>query len=101
MGKFKLGQEKPQGSGRKSGSRNKRTQHLVDILESVNFSIPQKLIELLPKLSDEKQADVMLEMMSFVYPKRKSSDVTTSHFDELSDRSIEVTFVSAKNGFPA
>jgi hypothetical protein len=70
---FKPGQQKPVGSGRSKGSKNKRSEHLVDALESLNFNLPERLIHLLPKLSDEKQADVLLEMMSFIILTEKTS----------------------------
>lgn len=42
---FKPGDPRPAKAGRKSGSVNLRTQDLVDLLESLNYSPVAKLIE--------------------------------------------------------
>ncbi len=65
-------QEKKKGSGRQKGTPNKRTKLLNEILDAKDFCIPGKLIELLPSLSFEKQVDILLDLMSYVYPKRKA-----------------------------
>ncbi|QLY25698.1 hypothetical protein [Bdellovibrio sp. KM01] len=58
--------------GRQKGTPNKKTQLLNEILDAKDFCIPEKLMELLPSLSPEKQADVLVDLMSYVYPKRKA-----------------------------
>jgi hypothetical protein len=90
---FKPGQQKPVGSGRSKGSKNKRSEHLVDALESLNFNLPERLIHLLPKLSDEKQADVLLEMMSFIFPKRKATDIILTEKTSRAAEPMILTFV--------
>ncbi|MFV8248092.1 hypothetical protein [Bdellovibrio bacteriovorus] len=72
MGQFTPGQEKKNGSGRQKGTPNKKTQLLNEILDAKDFCIPEKLMELLPSLSPEKQADILVDLMSYVYPKRKA-----------------------------
>ena len=71
---------KPIGStksgGRIKGTLNKKTQHLTDALEELNFSVIERLVELMPKLSLEKQADILLNLMSYLYPKRKAFELT-------------------------
>jgi hypothetical protein len=71
MGKFRNGSQKPVASGRKKGTPNKKTLVLSESLENLKLDIPARLNELLPLLSYEKQADVLLELMSYMYPKRK------------------------------
>jgi hypothetical protein len=66
------GLPKPKTGGRKTGTPNKRTVILREVLESLDFDLPKRLIELLPDLDKPKQADVLLELMSYVYPKRKA-----------------------------
>lgn len=63
--------------GRKKGTPNKKTQLLAEILEVNDFSIPEKIIELLPSLAPKKQADVLLDLMSYMYPKRKAVEQTS------------------------
>lgn len=70
-GKFQRGGKKPTASGRKKGTPNKKTLVLSESLEKLKLDIPARLNELLPLLSYEKQADVLLELMSYIYPKRK------------------------------
>jgi hypothetical protein len=71
MGKFQNGSQKPAASGRKKGTPNKKTLVLSETLETLKLDVPTRLNELLPLLSYEKQADVLLELMSYLYPKRK------------------------------
>lgn len=67
---------KIEGSGRKKGTPNKKTLVLTDILESLDCDVTQKLTEILPQLQPEKQADVLLELMSYIFPKRKALELT-------------------------
>lgn len=76
MAKFQHGQDKPTGSGRKRGTPNKRSQLLIESLESFDFSVPEQLISLLPQLDPAKQADVLIDLMSYLYPKRKAVEQT-------------------------
>lgn len=74
MAHFQSGQKKPQGSGRKKGTPNRRTQALQEIFEAHDFVIPEKIIEILPRLSIEKQAEILMDLMSYLYPKRKATE---------------------------
>jgi hypothetical protein len=69
---------KPVGSGRKRGSRNKRTTDLNDVFERLDFNVPEQIVALLPELPAEKRVDTMLELMNFVYPKRKAVENTVA-----------------------
>lgn len=71
MSKFQKGTPKPATSGRKKGTPNKKTLILSESLENLKLDVPARLNELLPLLPYEKQADVLLELMSYLYPKRK------------------------------
>jgi len=71
MSKFQKGDRRPSASGRKKGTPNKRTLLLSESLENLKLDVPTRLNELLPLLSNEKQADVLLELMGYLYPKRK------------------------------
>jgi hypothetical protein len=72
MGKFKQGQPRPSASGRKKGTPNNRTKLLKSITEDLGIDVPRRLGELLPLLEPSKQADVLLDLMSYIYPKRKA-----------------------------
>lgn len=93
MAKFIEGQKKPEGSGRKKGSANRKTQHLEDILNFAGFSVPEKIIELMPQLAPEKQADILMNLMGYLYPKRKAIEQTnvntTPDFESMSDDDLQ------------
>lgn len=61
--------------GRKKGTPNKKTLLLSDIIEQGSQSLPERILELLPKLPVDKQANVLLKLMEFIYPKRKAVEV--------------------------
>ena len=67
---------KPFGStkigGRKKGTPNKSTQNLTEALDALSFDVPSQLIELMPRLTAEKQADVLMGLMKYIYPSRKA-----------------------------
>jgi hypothetical protein len=89
---FKPGQPKPLGSGRKIGVPNKRTQDLQEVLDSCDLDVPRRLVELLPSLTPEKQADLLMRLMDFLYPKRKAieqSIALDAHRENLSILSDE------------
>ena len=83
---------KEKSGGRKVGTPNKRSLFLQELLELKSISIPEKLLEVLPRLSFEKQADVYLKLMEFVYPKRKA--VILDNFHENGQQDI----VDKRNG---
>lgn len=58
--------------GRKLGTPNKKTLVLQSVTDALNLDVPRRLGELLPELDPAKQADVLLELMSYIYPKRKA-----------------------------
>lgn len=67
----------PPGPGRPKGSRNKNTQ-AREILEALDIDLFRELVELMPKLTPNKRADVWLEMLSYTYPKLKHSEIQAS-----------------------
>ncbi len=96
MGKFINGQEKPTGSGRRKGTRNKKSEALEAILDSLGFNLVDELIKRLPKLSPEKQADIILGLMPFVYPKKKAIDLDGNSASGEIPSKIEIEYVSPK-----
>ncbi|MCB9072500.1 MAG: hypothetical protein H6623_02675 [Bdellovibrionaceae bacterium] len=58
--------------GRQKGTPNKRTLVLADCLTDLNFDILERITDLIPILDVNKQADVLLELMTYLYPKRKA-----------------------------
>jgi hypothetical protein len=94
MSQFQPGQKKPHGSGRKKGGKNKSSKYLADILESADFNVVEKLIEILPSLPKEKQADILVDLMSFLHPKRKATEILQTEV-KAEPQKMEIVFVSA------
>lgn len=64
--------------GRRKGTPNRRTIDLTERLENVGLNVPERLVELLPQLSAEKQVEILMDLMTFLYPKRKAIEVSES-----------------------
>ena len=62
----------PKTGGRKKGTPNKTTQDLKELLETMNLNIPEQICQLLPQLPVEKRTDVLLNLLSYIYPKRRA-----------------------------
>lgn len=72
--------KKVPGSGRQKGTPNRRTQRLAEVLEEGGINVPLRLLRILPKLPPEKQADVLLGLMPYLYPKRKPQEPSALSF---------------------
>lgn len=77
--------------GRKKGTPNKKSLELHSLLSNNGINLIEELKVLLPKLSPEKKADVLLNLMQYLYPKRKSIDLKA---EEEKTESIKVHFIS-------
>lgn len=64
--------------GRTKGVPNKRTVVLAEVFEQANFDVPTKIMELLPSLSEEKQVDVLINLLRYLYPSRRAIDQTAA-----------------------
>lgn len=96
MALFKKGQPKPPNSGRKPGSKNKKTLLKAQVfLAERDFHPVEKIIQILPKLSPKDQADVLLELLQYLEPKRKAQEVPDmpkeSEQEELNESDQEIT----------
>jgi len=86
----------PKTGGRTKGSINKSTLFLKDALDQLQLNIPKKLNELLPSLPVEKQADVLLKLLNYVYPQVSSQpmeqlDATNITFDSEEESNSVMT----------
>ena len=61
--------------GRQKGCRNKKTLLLQGFFESQGVDVPTKLMSILDQLQPEKQADVLLNLMQYLYPKLKPQEL--------------------------
>lgn len=62
--------------GRTKGTPNKSTLCLLRSLEQNNIDIVNEIAALLPQLGPEKKADVLLNLMSYIFPKRKAIELS-------------------------
>ena len=80
-----------EGSGRQPGTPNKRTAELVERLAELNLDPLAGLAAIAndPKTSVELRADIHKTLLNYVFPKRRSVDVTSGeqpiviHFDAV------------------
>jgi hypothetical protein len=81
VAKFKVGQKKPPGSGRKKGAINKREQEVKDKIEASGYDPIEAMIEIGRIATEEKDYILSLaaakELAQYIYPKRKSVEHTT------------------------
>lgn len=73
---FKPGHAKK--GGRAKGAKNKKTQTLEEIFEAANMNIPERLLEIIesPELKDKDRGFILLNLMDYIYPKRKATEIT-------------------------
>lgn len=77
----------PKTGRRIKGTPNRSTPYLIEMLEELQFDPVRELIQLMPDLSLERRAGVLLELMSFIYPKRKPRE----SLEDLGDVSYDFT----------
>ena len=71
-GRFYKGMPKPEHSGRKKGTPNKRTKELIELFGDYNPA--ESLLEILKndKVPVDLKIKINLDLMGYLYPKRKS-----------------------------
>lgn len=62
--------------GRQKGAPNKKTVELLELWQTLKYDPAKALLEILPGLDDDKQADVHLKLMEYKYPKRKAVELS-------------------------
>lgn len=66
----------PKTGGRKPGSVNRNRTLLIQELSEQGIQPVLRILELLPKVSEEKQLDVWIKLMSFCYPQFRQVEVS-------------------------
>jgi hypothetical protein len=86
---------KPLGSsktgGRQKGVPNKKTAFLCESLSSLECDVPTRILELMPSLPPDRQADIWLELLQYLYPKRKPIDSNSEHSSASQQVVVNVT----------
>lgn len=94
----------PKVGGRKAGVPNKETNDLKERLEICGFDPVKEIGVLLPQLAPEKRVDVMLNLLGYLYPKRKAVEIApmggvnmevANRLMQLSDEDLIVEMRSA------
>lgn len=85
----------PKTGGRKRGTPNKKTAVLQDALKFHKIDVVAELSELLPQLEPAKRADVLISLMAYLYPKRRSVELSAQ--DDSAQRP-QVILCLPKNG---
>ena len=81
--------------GRRTGTPNKRSLLLSDRLEVLSIDVLATLAATLPQLKPEARAKVLLELMTYLYPKRKAADMPAPESE--SNQSKIIRWVMADN----
>jgi hypothetical protein len=81
-------------AGRPKGSPNRSSLLLTEILNGYGLNVPEQLVKLLPELEPRDQARVLLDLMEYIYPKRKSIDIALEPLDAKLEK--EVLDIKAK-----
>jgi hypothetical protein len=86
----------PKTGGRIRGTPNRRTGLLVDQLAALGLDVPSEVAKALPNLDAEKRVEVLMELMTFLFPKRKAiehtveMDIPPPEIRELTPEQYEV-----------
>lgn len=84
-----IGQKKT--GGRQAGTPNKKTSQLTALLNAQDLNLAERILNLLPELSKEKQVDTLIKLMPYIYPKR--TPVSLQPADQVGPKTITVNFV--------
>lgn len=95
--KFEAGHEKV--GGRKKGTPNRLTENLEIALAEMNLDPVAILTRLMPKLPPEKQADIALNLMGYLYPRRKAIEINPREI--LNERVKQMSDEELIAGIPA
>ena len=92
-GRFQAGMKRPKFGGRQKGTPNKRTVELLSKLEELDYDPLEKLIIIAndDKTSTELKTKINLELLSYIYPKRKAVAMDiTKYVGRVSEMEQEV-----------
>ena len=75
--------------GRKAGTPNKKTLNLIEALGSYNPLTALIKIANNSETPLDIQIKINLDLLPYIYPKRKNIDIDCCHFEEKSERNIQ------------
>ena len=68
------------------GTPNGKTLDLVSRLTENSYDVVQELLNTLPQLEPAQKAKVLMDLMGFIYPKRKALEFVPSEVDATDDQ---------------
>lgn len=96
---FKPGDPRPPGSGRQKGQVSPRTKALEILLLEHQYNPVKELLKLIPQLDPRDASKVHLELMQYIYPKRKENSVEEG-LDVTPERAAAEALEHIKENFP-
>ena len=66
--------------GREKGTPNRKSLEIQEVLFNLGVDVVGQLVELLPELDADKRASVLLDLMHYIYPKRKAVEICERDF---------------------
>ena len=89
----------PKTGGRIKGTPNRSSLDFQEALQGFVVDIVAELIRLLPQLEVSKRVDILVSLMSYVYPRRKAVEVSSA--ESISPQSILITLPQNGREAPA
>ena len=90
---FIKGQGRPENSGRKPGSRNKKTIWLNEVLSDIGFSWSQELKKAYEE-KDYKKIELLQQLIPYLNPKIKDKEIDDNSDDNSLDEIPPKSLVS-------
>lgn len=94
--KFKKGDPKPPGSGRKLGTPHKKSLLVQDILESHGINLIDQILVRLKELKQDQQVDALIQLLPYCYPKLTALAVSGQITNPYLEKSLEELTVLVK-----
>ena len=77
MGEKRVASKGMKTGGRQAGTPNRKTRELSDRIQELlgGQDLPGVIFSKIKKLSPERQAEFLMELMPYVYPRRKATEL--------------------------
>lgn len=90
MAKFKKGDKKPEGSGRKKGTKNKLNLGVEEALNARGIDCVEELLKIAETTDKEEvRLTVFKELIKYVYPQRKAVEMSSESGFEVKVTRVE------------
>jgi len=76
-------------NGRPAGSSNKTRRGVLEICKKIGYDPLKNLIDLIPYLGKDRQASIHLELMTYIYAKKKEEETPTETPNPWRDKTAD------------